>query len=199
MPPDPVPNPPVIDWPFWYQFGSPGPTWGCDSGTTPTFDNNGILDNSLPTVFNLTPATSYSCKTLAGELSWDFPSKTLTVKGTIYIDGSVKVEQSWGGQHAARYQGQGTIYMSGSFLMNGPVKLCAVVDATGKDCNFATNAWDPNVDALIFVAKSRGTDPGIQATAGNHSVEVTERISSRECSAASTTSSAIRSPPSRDR
>ena len=45
------------------------------------------------------------------------PSKTLTVKGTIYIDGSVKVEQSWGGQDAARYDGQGTIYMSGSLVM----------------------------------------------------------------------------------
>ena len=38
MPPVPVPNPPVVDWPFWYQYGSPGPTWGCDSGTTPMLD-----------------------------------------------------------------------------------------------------------------------------------------------------------------
>jgi hypothetical protein len=172
MPPDPVPNPPAIDWPFWYQFGSPGPTWGCDSGTTPMLDtNDGLLNNSVPSIINVTPNASYSCKTLAGELTWDFPSKTLTVKGTIYIDGSVKVEQTWGGQEAAAYNGQGTIYMSGSFLMK-TVKLCAVRASDGNDCNFASNVWDPNQDALIFVAKSRGIDPGTQAATGNNSVEV---------------------------
>ena len=93
-----------------------------------------MLDNSVPSIFNVTPNTSYSCKTLSGELTWDAPSKKLTVKGTIYIDGSVTVEQTWGGQDAAVYEGQGTIYMSGSFLMKN-VKLCAVPTADGKDCN----------------------------------------------------------------
>ena len=199
MPTDPVPNPPVIDWPFWYQFASPGPSWGCDSGTTPMLESpaNTALDNSVPTIFNVTPGTSYSCKTLSGELTWDYPSKTLTINGTIYIDGSVKVEQSWGGQDAARYQGQGSIYMSGSFLMKN-VKLCAVVAANGKDCNFTTNAWDPNATALIFVAKSRGIDPGVQAAAGNNSAEVKgasfQGVISGEYDILSETTSVIQGP-----
>jgi hypothetical protein len=173
MPPDPIPNPPVIDWNFWYQYGSPGPTWGCDSGTTPMLESpaNTALDNSVPGVFNLVGPTSYSCKTLAGELTWDAANRKLKVKGTIYIDGSVKVEQSWGGQEAASYEGQGAIYMSGSFLLKN-TKLCAVVAGNGKDCDVSANAWDPNKNALIVVAKSKGSDAGSQAAAGNNSVEV---------------------------
>jgi hypothetical protein len=173
MPPDPVPNPPVINWPFWYQFGSPGPKWGCDSGTTPMLESvgNTALDNSVPSIFNVTPNTSYSCQTLSGELTWDAPSKTLTVKGTIYIDGSVRVEKSWPGQEAALYQGLGTMYISGSLEVKNTA-LCAVIAGNGKDCNVAVGAWDPNKSALIFVAKSRGIDPGMQAASGNNSVEV---------------------------
>jgi hypothetical protein len=171
MPPDPIPNPPVINWPFWYQFGSPGPTWGCDSGTVPKLDTNTVLDNSVPGVFNLVGGTSYSCKTLAGELTWDATNRKLKVKGTIYIDGSAMVEKSWPGQEAATYEGQGSIYLSGSFLLKN-TQLCAVVAANGNDCNTATNTWDPNKNALIIVAKSKGSDPGSQAAAGNNSVEV---------------------------
>jgi hypothetical protein len=176
MPPDPVPNPPVIDWPFWYQFGAPGPLWGCDSGTTPMFESPGntVLDNSVPTVFNLTPSTSYSCKNLVGELSWDAPSKTLTVVGTVYFDGSVKVEKSWGGQDAALYQGKGAIYMSGSFELKNTA-LCADRDDTraGDDSMCDLSGWDPKVaPPLAIVAKSKGTDPGVQAASGNNSVEV---------------------------
>jgi hypothetical protein len=174
MPPDPVPNPPAINWPFWYTFGAPGPGWGCDSGTTPIFENEVVapaLNNSVPGVFNLTPGTSYTCKNLAGELSWDAANRKLKIKGTIYIDGSATVEKSWGGQEAATYEGQGSIYLSGSFLLKN-TQLCAVVAANGKDCNTATNAWNPNQNALIIVAKSKGSDPGSQAAAGNNSVEV---------------------------
>jgi hypothetical protein len=171
MPPDPIPNPPVIDWNFWYQFGSPGPKWGCDSGTVPMLESpaNTSLDNSVPGVFNLTGSASYSCKTLAGELTWDAVNRKLKIEGTIYIDGSAKVEKTWGGQEAATYEGQGSIYLSGSFLLSN-TKLCAVV--AGNDCDTSTNAWNPNENALIIVAKSRGSDPGSQAAAGNDSVEV---------------------------
>ena len=47
-------------------------------------DNQGIA--------NLTPGASYQCKTVNGELSWDYPSRVLTVSGTIYLDGSAKVD-----------------------------------------------------------------------------------------------------------
>jgi hypothetical protein len=198
MPPDPVPNPPVIDWPFWYQFGSPGPTWGCDSGTTPMLDTgDGLLNNSVPTIFNVTPSTSYSCKTLSGELTWDAPSKTLTVHGTIYIDGSVEVEKTWGGQDAALYRGQGTIYMSGSFALKNTA-LCAVIAGNGKECDVSGGAWDPNLAALIFVAKSKGTDPGVQAASGNNSAEVKssqfQGVISGEYDIVSETTSVVQGP-----
>jgi hypothetical protein len=198
MPADPVPNPPFVDWPFWYQYSSPGPAWGCDVGTTPMLDNNGVLDNSVPTIFNLVQGTSYSCKTLSGELTWNAAAKLLTVKGTIYIDGSVKVEKSWGGQEAASYVGQGAIYMSGSFELKNTA-LCAVIAGNGKDCNVATNAWDPNSNALIFVAKSKGSSPGVQAAFGaDNSAEVKssqfQGVISGEYDILSETTSVIQGP-----
>ena len=97
---------------------------------------------------------------LRGELTWDAPNRKLKVKGTIYIDGSVKAEKSWAARSAATYEGQGSIYMSGSFLLKN-AKLCAVV--SGNDCDVSGDDpddpndgfWDPNKNALIIVAKSR--------------------------------------------
>ncbi len=199
MPPDPIPQPPVIDWDFWYQYGSPGPAWGCDAGTTPQLENEAapanLRNNSVPAVFNILQATSYSCRTLSGELTWNATTRTLTVRGTIYIDGSAEIQKTWGGQEPALYQGQGTIYLSGSFLLNN-VKLCAVI--SGTDCNIATNAWDPNVSALIIVAKSKGTSPGTQATTGNNSVEVKssqfQGVLSGEYNIVSETASVVQGP-----
>jgi len=45
--------------------------------------------------------------TTSGEISWNATAKTLTVKGTIFIDGSAKVSQT------ANYNGQATLYLSG--------------------------------------------------------------------------------------
>ncbi len=71
------------------------------TGSPPKFDTaSGVPDNSInwsatpTTVINLTPGASYTCKSMAGstilgELSWDNATKLLTVKGTIFIDGSI--------------------------------------------------------------------------------------------------------------
>jgi len=178
MPADPVPVPPVIDWNFWYQYGSPGPQFACDpnsvSGTPPQFDTgDGLLNVSVAGITNLTPAASYFCETLAGSLDWDVPSKTLTLKGTIFIDGSAEIRSLFPGQTALRYDGQGTIFVSGTFGLKN-TKMCAEIDGSGNNCNLATNVWDPNQDALIIVAKSRGSDLPVskQSAAGNNSVEV---------------------------
>ena len=198
MPPDPVPNPPVIDWPFWYQYSSPGPTWGCDSGTTPMLESVGstTLNNSVPSVFNLVPTTSYSCKTLSGELSYNAATRTLTIDGSIFIDGSAKIEVS--GPGAVLYQGKGTLYVGGSFLFKN-TELCAVIDndtTDGSPCNLG--AWDPQVSAFVIVAKSRGSDPGVQAAAGNNSLEVVsadfQGVLSGEYDIVSTTTSVIQGP-----
>jgi hypothetical protein len=160
MPPRPVTAPPV-DWSFWYQASSPGPTWNCDaatkSGPVPSFDNNSTLDlaigGSVPTVVDLTPGTSYTCKTIAGELSWNAATNKLTVKGTIFIDGSATVtdrEATYGPDN------HGVIYMSGTFILDNHGHLCAISCTT-------TDGWDPNDTALVIVANG---------TAGNDSIQV---------------------------
>jgi Tfp pilus assembly protein PilX len=88
----------------------------------------------------------------SGSIGWNADTKTLTVSGTIYIDGSAKV----GNGALNTYNGQGTIYLSGTLRVSG--KLCASV--SGSDCDFST--WDPNFDMLMVVADGSGgqVNPG---------------------------------------
>jgi hypothetical protein len=226
--------PPAADFATWYQNAIPGPAQSCTtaSGPTPTFDTNyPTRDNSVTTPFNLTPATSYTCRvgrgastTLAaaitssqttitvasasgfptsgnfrvriddedmtvtggqgttswtvtrgvnsttaashvisqavsqddagtsGELSWNATTKTLTVSGTIYIDGSATISDG----AINTYNGQATLYLSGTFYANG--SLCAAV--SGSTCNFA--GWNPDQEMLMIVANGSGgqVNPG---------------------------------------
>jgi Tfp pilus assembly protein PilX len=80
----------------------------------------------------------------SGEISWNATSKTLTVKGTLFIDGSAKVSQT------ANYNGQATLYLSGTMLFNG--SLCGV--PTGGSCVFSN--WNPNTEMLTIVANGTG-------------------------------------------
>jgi len=96
-------------------------------------------------VTHLDPAT--------GELSWNNTTKMLTVSGTIFIDGSATISNDATNQ----YNGQATIYLSGTFKMNG--KLCAAV--SGSNCDFAN--WNPNTEMLSFVTNGSGG----QNAAGN--------------------------------
>jgi hypothetical protein len=166
----PVIAEPAADFVDWYENAIPGPGNGdpndplnppCTtvSGTPPTFDNNyPSRDNSVPTAFNLTPASSYTCRVgpadnASGELSWNAATKVLTVKGTIYIDGSASVTNGLVNQ----YNGQSTLYLSGTFAMNNGSKLCGGV--SGSDCAFA--AWDPNTEMLTIVAEGTGGLAGV--------------------------------------
>jgi hypothetical protein len=93
----------------------------------------------------------------SGEISWNATSKNLTVKGTIFIDGSAKLTSS-----LATYNGQATLYLSGTLLVSG--SLCGGVVAGA--CNFAS--WNPNSEMLTIVANGTGGQAGtgnsIQAT-----------------------------------
>jgi hypothetical protein len=154
----------------WYSVASPGPLHSCDVGTTspagnllPVFDNNTAFDNSVPTVFNLTPAAySYTCKTAGGELSWNVATRTLTVQGVIFIDGSVTASISgnqpvtyvgWGDNGACTSIGscQSVLFLSGTFFMSSE-SLCAV--ATASACDAAS--WDPNKKLLIIATHGNG-------------------------------------------
>jgi hypothetical protein len=92
--------------------------------------------------------------TPSGELSWNATTKTLTVKGTIFIDGSAKISNS----ALNTYNGQATLYLSGTFRSTG--SLCARY--SGSSCDFTS--WDPNSELLTIVANGNG---GSQVNAGD--------------------------------
>jgi len=149
----------------WYTFATPGPLHPCPAGSTgayPTFDTDGIWNDTLQsTVFNLTPTTSYTCKVPGqGELSWDATNRVLTVAGTVFFDGSITMTTSgntpitykgWGSNGACTQIGdcQSVIYASGDISINSE-KLCAVLNAQANDC--AWNSWDPNKKMIIFAS-----------------------------------------------
>jgi Tfp pilus assembly protein PilX len=159
-----APNP---DWTYWYSNASPGPVKTCTGanrvGAVPTFDNDANPNNRSAGVIDLTPSSSYTCRTyigpeLLGELSWDNDSgdKRLTVRGTIYFDGDVRITQQ------AEYNGQAAIYANGSFWLGGSAKMCAVrTGGAGSDCNFApSGGWDPNNELLSIVTRGAGGNTG---------------------------------------
>jgi hypothetical protein len=229
----PVIAPPAADFATWYENAIPGPSQTCttSSGTVPTFDNNyPSRDNSVSTIADLTPGSSYYCRvgqgantTLVGAvtatqttitvnsasgfpttsfririddeymdvtggfgtttwtvtrgvnsstaashvtsqsvdwstppsglLAWNATTKTLTVSGTVYIDGSAKISNG----AVNSYNGYGTLYLSGTFLVSG--SMCAAL-VVGGGCNFA--GWNPDKDLLMVVANGSGgqVNPG---------------------------------------
>jgi hypothetical protein len=164
----------------WYNVASPGPLHPCQtvSGTPPVFDNTskfgpdeGLPGGSVAASFNLTPATSYTCKTAQGELSWNAATRVLTVYGTIFIDGSVYAANAsnapitytgWG-SCTTTVPCDGVVYVTGTVYINGE-KLCAQVNAGNTDCDW-TN-WDPNKKILVFLADYQGTQTGVGAGQG---------------------------------
>jgi hypothetical protein len=160
----PVIAAPAADFAEWYENSIPGPTQDCTStsgarsGTPPVWDTDGVLNNSVAGIFELTPATSYTCRvgpaaTPSGELSWNATTKVLTVYGTMFIDGSAKVTNGT----LNSYNGQGTIYLSGTLLLGNNTMLCGGV--SGSNCDFA--AWNPNTEMLTFVANGNGGQAGV--------------------------------------
>jgi hypothetical protein len=155
----PIIGAPVSDFVTWYTNSIPGPTQSCTtaSGGTPTFDTDSTRNNSVTTVFELTPAASYTCRvgpaeTPSGELSWNATTKTLFISGTIYIDGSLKATNGALNQ----YNGQGTIYLSGTYYMANGTKLCGGI--SGSNCDFAS--WNPNTEMLTITTEGTGGQAG---------------------------------------
>ena len=163
----PVIAAPSADVAAWYSNSIPGPALDCSSangarsGTPPTWDNDGVRNNSVP-VFELTAASSYTCRvgpasSPTGELSWNASTRVLTVYGTMFIDGSLKLTNGL----LNSYNGQATIYLSGTLYMDNNTMLCGGI--AGSICDFS--AWNPNTEMLTFVTGGSGglagTDVGI--------------------------------------
>jgi hypothetical protein len=152
---------PTADFNYYYANASPGPFSPCSTvtGSPPVLENevvNKLRNTSVGTV-TLTPASSYSCKTASGELSWDSASKLLTVKGTIFIDANVVVDNG----ATNRYQGQATMYINGAFSMANTNQLCGGV--VSGNCDFAS--WNPNTTLLILIVAGTfggGGDYGVE-------------------------------------
>src|SRR5207247_5300173 len=114
--------------------------------------------------YSLTPSTSYTCRVgpvgnPTGELSWDAPTRVLTITGTIFIDGQAKIDNG----QIDTYRGQGVLYTSGAFAVANGSKMGAVVLAL--DCDFTPNAWNPNVNLFTVVSNGHGA-PGALAGIG---------------------------------
>ncbi len=94
----------------------------------------------------------------SGELSWNGTTHVLTISGTIFIDGSITM----GDGSTDQYNGQGTIYTSGTFTVNG--KMCGGI--SGTNCDFTT--WNPNTEMMTIVANGNsGGDSVILAIGGS--------------------------------
>ncbi len=150
---------PVADFAFWYANAKPGPSQACAVGTTPTFEAAGSTTMSPAAgpysvgPFNLTPTSNYTCRyydippnqtDLLGELSWNAATKVLTVRGVIFLDGSAYISNN----SVNKYVGLGTLYLSGTFTIDGSSQLCGGIAA--GNCDFA--AWDPNSAMLGIIA-----------------------------------------------
>ena len=143
---------------FWYLNAGLGPKSPCatSSGAPPRFDTvSGVADNTINqsaylagSPFDLTGA-SYSCTSADGrsKLAWD--GTTLTIKGTVFIDGSAKSSSG-----NAKYVGKGTIVLSGLYSMSNNTALCVNADCGGGS---PPTPWDSDTTALAIVAD--GIDP----------------------------------------
>jgi Tfp pilus assembly protein PilX len=128
----------------------PGPLQGCtsSSGPVPSFTTTGAID--------LMPGASYTCQvwssppsggTLLGELSWDNDpgDKLLTVKGTIWFDGELMLNNTQDGS----YNGEATIYFAKRITLQNSGRLCAIPGCP-------TTGWDPNVELLTLASGDSG-------------------------------------------
>jgi Tfp pilus assembly protein PilV len=161
--------PPSVDWDAWYANANPGPYYPCTtvSGTPPAFESGdqGVLpnvdltkrNNSILSVVDLTPASSYSCRTVGGELTWNAATKVLTVNGTMFIDGSAKIENG----AVNSYAGFATIYLSGTLLIKNS-SMCAEI--LNGACS--TSNWTSNSRMLVFVVNGNGSNAGAQSQTG---------------------------------
>jgi hypothetical protein len=167
-------TPPTPNYNNWYLNANPGPYFPCltMSGLAPlnplTFDNpvdanvadtdtqKLVTQNNNLATQDLTPGFDYRCQTNSGELSWNNTTKLLTIKGTIYIDGSVQIQNG----AVNRYTGQGVIYLGGTVFMKNS-SLCGAINGGACDLRAyqasPAQGWDPNQALICFVAKGIGT------------------------------------------
>jgi Tfp pilus assembly protein PilX len=180
------PNPATVttpqpDWTTWYLHASPGPYHPCitKTGTPPNFDNDAgsasspdaTKENLSVTgaagVVSLTPSSSYTCWTPTGELSWNATTRALTLNGSIFFDGNLRIDA--GG--VVTYSGIGALFTSGSLVLKS-TNVCAVVAADGRSCDWQPGHWNPNTKFIEFVAGHKAGCCAPDIPAGDVSIEL---------------------------
>jgi hypothetical protein len=189
-------TPPTIDT-AWYTNAKPGPATGCnDHPTDPTqvstypsgytastfksalFDSNATMDNppSLGTMDFLSKfgTSSYDCRyygsdgTLLGRLAWTYGNPgTLTILGTIWIDGNLSFTNS-----DAIVQGRGVIYVTGTVSFSGQAKICEQ-PISGSNC---AGNYDASQNLLELVAYNNGSHTTTGFSMSGNSAVVFEGI-----------------------
>jgi Tfp pilus assembly protein PilX len=185
---------PIADFDYWYSNGSPGPFSKCNVTSTggsylPTLEDetsNPTRNNSLNTaaVFDLTPpGHSYDCiigttngnsngwcstgsnSGNLGQITWDATNKQLTIIGTTYIDGSVKISNAT--LTTLTYTCYGSLYTSGTILLKN-TKLCgALFDSTCTGGSSFGSRWWPFLNWLFLVADGDASAGGAAAQGGD--------------------------------
>jgi Tfp pilus assembly protein PilX len=155
----PVLAKPTVDLAGTYATADLGPLSNCTpgygTGSFPGgFDNDTTMNVSRGSV-DLTPSTGYDCqKWVGGEmvarLKWApgaNPSQTgtLTIMGTIFIDGNL----TWSNLSLIQYDGRASIYVAGTLTIQNQAELCGVATCDED--------WDPETDFLAFVVGSLTT------------------------------------------
>jgi hypothetical protein len=155
----PAVSKPPVDLAYWYANAKPGPATGngCgagSSGSLPSFDSDGTLNNAPLGAVNLMPGSSYDCivtsgSTTVGRLRWQTGSPgTLTIVGTIFFDRDILMNSSQTGV----VSGRGTIYSSGKIWLDSSVQLCGQWKSSTGTCDWDT--WDPDVNMVTLVSGS---------------------------------------------
>jgi hypothetical protein len=143
----------------WYNDSQPGPKHGCTTGTWPGGpDNDSVMNKSLGDVQLLSQAP-YDCQVkdaegnVVGRIAWtggDVVPGTLTVAGTIFVDGNLVFQNS----AKAIYQGKATLYASGKITFQNSNDLCGDPLCSGS--------WDPLQNLLALVAGESQLDDSIE-------------------------------------
>ena len=154
-----------------YRTADLGPLSPCTTGSLPTsvfprgFDTASGADLDLnnsatpagTAAIDLTPSASYSCRSQSRRALVGNGAKKLTVRGTVFIDGSATITSA--PSDRATNVGQGTLVLTGTFMMKNAL-MCVKMDSTtsgnNSHCDTATGAWDPNVGALVIIADGDG-------------------------------------------
>jgi hypothetical protein len=168
------------------QPGDPTVNWNaptCSTGSF-VFDNNTTMDASLSqrTLFSgskFTCTVTDSAGNTVGSLGWDNTTNTLTVNGTIFIDGDITL-----GGGTVNYTGNGTIYVNGSLNGGGNFSGTSVCGpaVTGPPENGCPGPWNyPTTQPpgngtgsleLVFINPNNVTTP-VNLQGSGHEWQVT--------------------------